>query len=532
MLINGFTLLRQLPSGRHGSIWQARDDVIGTEVAMKEIAGGDPAVLDDVGSVLDRLQGSSGAHRAGTRSPLLVDERIWLVEDWVDGISLAGVLGGSLGLSREQALGVLRGTLQALAAAHRADVVHGELSPRSIMINTAGEPVVIGFGAHTADPGVAAVDGFAGPEAFEGRPLAPTADVYAAGTMLIRMLPPEAMSSELRPVLERATADDPSTRHVDAGSLLADLESTAERAYGAGWWTTTGLSGLVASSMAAAAGTSGAAGTAVAGSGAISGTITAGDGALAGASRAATSGPGAVKGALRTAGGAGRRTALILAGTAVILVAVVVGAVAMLRPGNTGGTQGNTQVTDTGSNPGGKAGAGPSAATSPPAGPTRTPPPSPKPSPTPSPARPAAAQQGFTGTYRWLSVVTKSTTADRKVGSRSSATWTATTTCRGAVCTSKVDSSDAADPFDLQIGKGGWHVDQVDQAACVDTKTLKPTGKKVPMRYTRTLTPTTRDATGVTLVSGRDRYLQLKKCTNQRVPKYDVQTKITLTRIK
>ena len=40
MVIDGFTLLSQLPSGRHGSIWRLGIDVIGTEVAMKEIAGG------------------------------------------------------------------------------------------------------------------------------------------------------------------------------------------------------------------------------------------------------------------------------------------------------------------------------------------------------------------------------------------------------------------------------------------------------------------------------------------------------------
>jgi hypothetical protein len=401
-----------------------------------------------------------------------------------------------------------------LSAAHRVGLAHGELSPRSVMIDTEGQPVLVGFAAHLADRSVADSDGFAGPEATAAPTAGPSGDVYAAGRILERLLTTDGVPTDLRPVVERATASEPAHRYPDAGSFLADLEERAERAYGAGWWTTAGLSGLAASATAVSA--AGTVGAAASGSGgAVTGVLSSGSGALAGASRAA--GGGVVR-AARSGVSTATRAGLVIAGTTVVLIALVVGAAAILRPNASG--PGNTDTTAVRA----AQGSGGAPASQPPPSPKPTPTPRPTPTPTPNPTL------DFTGTYRYDEVVTESNDSRTPVGDRYRTTWTVSTTCRGAACSSTI-SAPGEDAFTLDTSGGRWKTDLTYRVECVDSKTGKATKQKVPVRYSRTLQPKTATS-GVLSIAGTSRYRQLKKCTDQSIPQQDVHRKITVTRLK
>lgn len=529
MIIDGFGLLRQLPGGRHGAMMHGTDQATGTPVALKQMLGTDVATAERIRAEIDRLTSVSEPHLAGRRPPVDGPDGLWLVEDWVEGTSLAAVLASGAAVTRPQALGVIRGILLALAAAHAATVVHGELSPRSVLINTEGQPMLVGFAAHLADASVAAADGFAAPEALGGRALSPAADVFSAGAILNRMLAADAETLPLRPIVERATATDPVTRYPDAAAFLADLEPAAERAYGPTWWTTAGLSGIVASTAAATAAAAGTAGTttAAAGSGgAIAGTLSAGDGVLAGASQI-THGSGAIKTVVATGARNGKRVGLIIAGVAVVLVVVVVGAVALLRPGNNGPAAGGELA---GSRPGSNTGSNTGSTSDPSGGPSSVPTPVKSPAPARTPKPPP--QQGFTGTYSWESVVTNSTVSSIPVGKRYRAIWAAKTDCRGGTCRSTVSSSVGSKPFQLEPGRGGWHTDQTTKAQCVNLRTGKLAGFTVPLRHVRTLTPGAGGPRGIEKITGTERFQQLKNCKNQQGPRQDVRYKITISKIK
>ena len=432
MINDGFDLVRQLPGGRHGAIWQATVSSSGRSVALKQLFGVENAAAELVRHQAEQLRQLSDPRLVGTHDPVADADGLWLVEDWIEGTSLAAISAGSIGLTAAQTMGVVHGVLLGLSKAHRAGIVHGELSPRSVMITTEGQPVVIGFVAHAAGRGVADTDGFASPEAKSGNPhLDARTDVFSVAAMVTDLLAQAGIPAELEPVLNRARAEEPAERHADASALLADLTSAAERAYGAGWWTTAGLGGVVASTLAAtAAGTAGTtaatttAATTTGSAGAVSGTMSAGDSALAGGTRLAHGGSGAIKtGAL-----ARRPAVLIIAGVAVALVAVIVGAVALLRPGNTttaeAGSGSNTNTnTNTNTNQGGGK-AAPSASRT--TGPTDPQQPGSSASKPADPSRTPSAAQPAATTFRVVDTVSKSTDPKWPVGKSSSLTWTVT----------------------------------------------------------------------------------------------------------
>ena len=233
MIIGRYTLVRQLPGGRHGAVWKAHDPDLGHDVALKQLASVARDVVPRLRSEVDRLAQLRHENLARTYPPVIDDADTWLAESWVDGTSLATVLRGTNGLTRPQTLGVLHGALTGLAAAHRSGVVHGDLAPRSLMISTAGQPVVVGFGAHVASD-VVGLDGFASPEASAGRELTPAADVFAAGAMLRHLLAEEGVPAEIQPVLDRAQSPDPASRQPDARAFLHELETGRGTRFGTG----------------------------------------------------------------------------------------------------------------------------------------------------------------------------------------------------------------------------------------------------------------------------------------------------------
>ena len=111
--------------------------------------------------------------------------RAYLVQEWVDGGPLSGVLLRHGRLTPAQSLGVLRGALTGLAHAHARGLVHGDISPGNIMLDTADMSKLVDFGlaVPTGSGGVAGTPtgtpAFSSPEAATGRPMTARSDVYS-----------------------------------------------------------------------------------------------------------------------------------------------------------------------------------------------------------------------------------------------------------------------------------------------------------------------------------------------------------------
>ncbi len=179
-------------------------------------------------------------------------------------------------------LGLFRSTCQAVAYAHTRRVVHRDLKPANIMIGDFGEVLVMDWGVArllddapeelravledgasvlmTADGAMVGSPAYMAPESLRGvaGAVGPEADVFSLGVLLYELLtltrpfradtvarllyivatepvePPSqrAPDREIPPEVEavclRALSKDPGDRYVDAGELMADLESYLE----------------------------------------------------------------------------------------------------------------------------------------------------------------------------------------------------------------------------------------------------------------------------------------------------------------
>ncbi len=156
---------------------------------------------------------------------------VWVVEDWVDGRELRDVILTDGPLTAEQSVAIGCGVLRGLAAVQERGVVHGDVSPTTIVLGAGGVPQLVGFG-------------FAG---LPGRPPADAGtDVDGVVTILRDLLagaPTTARHKSLDKALERATS---AKARRGAAELLAALEKAARSDFGRRWDRQVALAPLAA----------------------------------------------------------------------------------------------------------------------------------------------------------------------------------------------------------------------------------------------------------------------------------------------
>ncbi|MFT4110015.1 protein kinase domain-containing protein [Propionicimonas sp.] len=495
MEIGGFTLGQQLPGGRFGARWRARTGE-GDEVVLKELprpSGGPRPEGPDFGRVHDL----AGENVARLDEPVRDAEgRSWLVEEWVDGVSL-GALTQEHTLSTAQALGVARGVLTGLASLHAAGVAHGLVSPATVMLTLAGTPKLVDTATWPADPEVATTDEYAAPEVAAGAAPDPRADVFSAAKVFSELLD-GSVAGAVGAVLAKASDADASARHEDAGGLLAELAHAAERAYGPLWWTLEGIGAAVASAVGVGAATASATVAVEAGAGAVPGSL-AGSAAFLAGGDAGSSGAGVLGNAVRTGTRLRRLIPIVVGG-------IVVGGIgiALANPVRPQGTEPETFTAPVLT-------ASPSAT----AGQT----------PTPTPTTPL--ELGFNGDYEYVTVLTRSNVPRVKVGTRSREFRTVTTTCDQDGCSTVMQIADRSVPT-IRTADGWTQDDRFDEE-CVNTETNEVVSTDNPSRSIRTLRiDKVVDGRIVRLV-GTSRFFQLKKCADQTEKLLTLTYKVTMT---
>ncbi|MDT4924845.1 MAG: eukaryotic-like serine/threonine-protein kinase, partial [Pseudonocardiales bacterium] len=253
-----YEVLGRVATTRTGAVWKARDVALDRVVALKEISVADRDALYREASAIAGLASEHivavyGVEEDGTSA--------YLVEEWVEGATVAAVVRANGRMPAAQALSVMRGALLGLAAAHRAGLVHGDISTSNILVDASGRARLIDFGSVTVTGTAArpATGAFAAPEVLAGRPATPAADVYASAGVLAALLhgriertaSTSGVGGPVKTVLDRALNPTPELRYPDAGALLTALDAEASRAYGVSWWSQAGLGAAATASIAA-----------------------------------------------------------------------------------------------------------------------------------------------------------------------------------------------------------------------------------------------------------------------------------------
>ena len=192
LVLGRYRPLRPLGSGGSGSVWLARDETSGIEVALK--------IIPKEGRAEPRAEREAAA-ATGLRHPNCLraygleadDKHLYIPYEYVPGITLRQALrSGELG--DDGAIEAAAQVLEGLAFAHARGVVHRDVKPSNVLVAEDDHVSVrlFDFGlAQLADaetltavgdvPGTLA---YISPERLHGEQAGPPADVWAVGVLL------------------------------------------------------------------------------------------------------------------------------------------------------------------------------------------------------------------------------------------------------------------------------------------------------------------------------------------------------------
>lgn len=236
-----YTLLAVLGTGGMATVWRARDEVLGRDVAVKVL---NPQHAADAAFV-ERFEGEA-RHAAAVSHPRLVtvfdcgveDGTPFIVMELVAGRTLRQVLDEAGMLPPGQAVAIAAAVCEGLEAAHAAGLVHRDITPANIVLN-GGEVKVLDFGiaradgtrAATAAGTVVGTVAYLSPEQASGRPADPRSDLYSLGCVLFEMLtgrPPFTADSAVG-LAYRQVHDDPGPPSAWRPGLPAGLDQVTAR---------------------------------------------------------------------------------------------------------------------------------------------------------------------------------------------------------------------------------------------------------------------------------------------------------------
>ncbi|MCD9143119.1 serine/threonine-protein kinase [Streptomyces albireticuli] len=200
LVADRYRLGELLGRGGMGEVWQAQDEVLGRQVAVKLLLDADG---DESAASRFRLEAQTAAR---LNHPQVVavydfgawDGRFYLVMELVRGPSLAQELSSRGPLDPARVAAIAAQAASGLAAAHRQGVVHRDVKPGNLMLD-ADDTLKIGdFGiarfvdqtsANLTRVGqIVGTSTYLAPERALGRTAGPASDVYALGCVLYQLL--------------------------------------------------------------------------------------------------------------------------------------------------------------------------------------------------------------------------------------------------------------------------------------------------------------------------------------------------------
>ncbi len=261
----------QQPIGRGGmaEVFLARDQLLDRPVAIKRLIAqfsGDP-------SFVERFRREAQAAAKLTHPNIVAvydyfeeDGEYFIVQEYVEGRSLAELLRAEGRLHPDRAADVAADIAAGLGAAHREGMVHRDVKSGNVLVASDGQVKVADFGIARVFAGgdseltqagtVMGTATYFSPEQAQGKPVDPRSDLYSLGVVLYEMLvgrPPfegdtpvsiayahvheqaqrpvevdPQLPREIDAITMKLLAKDPAARYPSADDLRADLRRFRE----------------------------------------------------------------------------------------------------------------------------------------------------------------------------------------------------------------------------------------------------------------------------------------------------------------
>ena len=234
LIAGRYQVLRAIGHGGMGTVWLCRDEVLGREVAVKQMGALPGESANETKRAMREARSAAAFNHPNAVAVYDVvnhNERPWLVMEYVEGQTLAAEISrdGQLSPQRVADIGAQ------LASAHERRIVHRDIKPANVLIDKAGRPKISDFGiarGHgddqlTAIGFITGTPGYLSPELARGEDPRPASDVWALGATLYAAVegrsPYESRSNPI--ALLRAIATERPRPMMHAGALAPAIEA-------------------------------------------------------------------------------------------------------------------------------------------------------------------------------------------------------------------------------------------------------------------------------------------------------------------
>ncbi|MCD0463221.1 WD40 repeat domain-containing serine/threonine protein kinase [Roseiconus lacunae] len=238
-----FEIRKRLGTGATGSVWCARDARLARWVALKVPHA--TRVMSETSAARFQTEARAAAaishpNVVQVHEVLIEDGLPILIQQWIDGPSLAQYLKEHGPIEFELAADWMAQVSDAVAAAHDCGIVHRDLKPANVMLDK-NRPMVLDFGLAsypqlssglTSEGTLLGTPAYMSPEQADGGEDAnkPTTDIYAIGVILYEMLtgaPP--FVGKTREVLQASRNTIPVSPRSRRAGVPRDLETITLR---------------------------------------------------------------------------------------------------------------------------------------------------------------------------------------------------------------------------------------------------------------------------------------------------------------
>ncbi|MFN2495782.1 MAG: serine/threonine-protein kinase [Pseudonocardiaceae bacterium] len=208
LIAGRYRLEQQIGAGAMGVVWRAHDVRLDRTVAVKQLLmqPGLSTAEAEAATARAMREGRIAARLQHPHAISVYDVALddiddsgpggrpvpWLIMEYLRSHSLAAVLAEKGTLPPQEVAGIGRQVAAALAAAHRAGIVHRDVKPGNVLLGMEGIVKITDFGisrasweaAVTATGVVAGTPAYFAPEVARGEPRDPAADVFSLGSTL------------------------------------------------------------------------------------------------------------------------------------------------------------------------------------------------------------------------------------------------------------------------------------------------------------------------------------------------------------
>jgi eukaryotic-like serine/threonine-protein kinase len=265
-----YRLLQPIGEGGMASVWSARHEILGRDVALKLApVFGDPVQTNRFLREAQIIGQFEHPNIVNVLDAGEVEDQgyLFLAMELLRGKPFSAIVGPGRTLAEHDVLPILIGVCKGLEAAHQAGVVHRDVKPENVFLaeTTAGTIAkLVDFGISlakssggariTIDGQILGTPAYMSPEQARGKgEVDAAADIWAVGVMLYEALTgrqpfiatnyhallrqilddapaplPASVSFELKAIVLRCLEKAPSARYSSAAALRADLEAALE----------------------------------------------------------------------------------------------------------------------------------------------------------------------------------------------------------------------------------------------------------------------------------------------------------------